>query len=119
VSVEQNPTLVKECKKESPVSHGETVDAREGGNLRRSGSGNRDVVPPPREESMLTFTSQPVQSLPTLLAQSFRLDAPLHKVLQKLPDPSPTLARVEHEPRTSLALPSPVFPERPALMHET
>jgi len=68
---------------------------------------------------MPTLTSQPVQSLPTLVTQSFRLDAPLHKLLQKLPDPSPTLARAEHEPRTSLALPSPVFPQHLPLMHET
>jgi hypothetical protein len=55
-------------------------------------------------------------SLPTLPAQRFRLDVPLHELLQK--DPSPTPARAEHEPRTSLALPSPVFPQHPALLHE-
>src|SRR5260370_608005 len=67
---------------------------------------------------MASLTSQPVQSLPTLPTQPFRLDVPLHNLLQKPPDPSPPLARVEHEPGTSLALPSPVFPQHPALMHE-
>src|SRR5438105_3594674 len=67
---------------------------------------------------MASSTSQPVQSLPTLPTQPFRLDVPLHNLLQKPPDPSPPLARVEHEPGTSLALPSPVFPQHPALMHE-
>src|SRR5207302_963409 len=67
---------------------------------------------------MASSTSQPVQSLPTLPTQPFRLDVPLHNLLQRPPDPSPPLARVEHEPRTSLALPSPVFPQHPALMHE-
>ena len=61
---------------------------------------------------------QPIQSLPTLPTQPFRLDVPLHNLLQRPPDPSPPLARVEHEPRTALALPSPVFPQHPALMHE-
>src|SRR5258706_3709789 len=67
---------------------------------------------------MATSTSQPLQSLPTLPTQPFRLDVPLHNLLQKPPDPSPPLARVEHDPRTALALPSPVFPQYPALMHE-
>src|SRR5205807_3505007 len=69
-------------------------------------------------EFMATSTSQPIQSLPTLPTQPFRLDVPLHNLLQKPPDPSPPPARVEHEPGTSLALPSPVFPQHPALMHE-
>jgi hypothetical protein len=41
---------------------------------------------------------------------------PLHNLLQR--DPSPTLARVEHQPRTSLVLPSPVFPQHLALLHK-
>src|SRR5260221_12685423 len=69
-------------------------------------------------EFMATSTSQSIQSLPTLPTQPFRLDVPLHNLLQRPPDPSPPLARVEDEPGTSLALPSPVFPQHPALMHE-
>jgi hypothetical protein len=65
---------------------------------------------------MSSSTSPSVPSSPTLPTQSFRLDVPLHNLLQK--DPSPTLARVEHQPRTSLALPSPVFPRYPALLHK-
>jgi len=67
---------------------------------------------------MANSISQPVQSLPTLPTQPFRLDVPLHNLLQRPLDPSPPLAMVEHEPRTSLALPSPVFPQHPALIHE-
>ena len=67
---------------------------------------------------MASSTSQPVQSLPTLPTQPFRLDVPLHNLLQRPPDPSPQLAKVEQQPRTSLALPSPVFPQHPALIHE-
>jgi hypothetical protein len=67
---------------------------------------------------MASSASQPVQSLPTLPTQPFRLDVPLHNLLQRPPDPSPTLASVEHEPATALALPSPVSPQHPALMHE-
>jgi hypothetical protein len=65
---------------------------------------------------MFSSTSPSVPSSPTLPTQSFRLDVPLHNLLQK--DPSPTLARVEHQPRTSLVLPSPVFPQYPALLHK-
>jgi hypothetical protein len=65
---------------------------------------------------MSSSTSPSVPSSPTLPTQSFHLDVPLHNLLQK--DPSPTLARVEHQPRTSLALPSPVFPQHPALLHK-
>ena len=67
---------------------------------------------------MASSASQPVQSLPTLPTQPFRLDVPLHNLLQKPPEASPPLAKVEHEPRTARALPSPVFPQHPALMHE-
>jgi hypothetical protein len=65
---------------------------------------------------MSTSTPPSGPSLPTLPAQRFRLDVPLHQLLQK--DPSSTPARAEHEPRTWLALPSPVFPQHPALLHE-
>ena len=64
---------------------------------------------------MSTSTPQPVQTLPTLPAQPFRLDVPLHDLLQKPPD-HPTLARAKHEPQTSFALPSPVFPQHPMLL---
>jgi pyruvate-formate lyase-activating enzyme len=70
-----------------------------------------------RGESMSTSTPQPVQTLPTLPAQPFRLDVPLHDLLQR-PAEAPAPARVEHESRASLALPSPVFPQHPALLHE-
>ena len=66
---------------------------------------------------MSSSTSQPIQSLLTLPSQPFRLDVPLDDLLQKPPEPSP-LARVEHQPRISLALPSPVFPQHPELLHE-
>jgi hypothetical protein len=66
---------------------------------------------------MSSSTSQPLQSLPTLPAQPFRLDVPLHNLLQR-PAESPSPARVEHGSRTSLALPSPVFPQPPALLHD-
>ena len=61
---------------------------------------------------MSTSTPHPVQTLPTLPAQPFRLDVPLHDLLQKPSDHS-SLARAEHEPQTSLSLPSPVFPQHP------
>ncbi len=70
---------------------------------------------------MSSSTQQPLQILPTLPAQPFRLDVPLHDLLQKRPDhptDHPTLARAEREPQNSLALPSPVFPQHPALLHE-
>ncbi len=44
-------------------------------------------------------------------------DVPLHDLLQKRPD-HPTLERAEREPQNSLTLPSPVFPQHPALFHE-
>jgi hypothetical protein len=58
---------------------------------------------------MPTLTSQPVQLLPTLVTQSFRLDAPLHKLLQKLPEPSPTLARRSTSPELHLLCPRQSF----------
>jgi len=66
---------------------------------------------------MSSSTQQPVQALPTLPAQPFRLDVPLHDLLQKPPD-HPTLARAERETQPPLTLPSPAFPQHPALMHE-
>jgi hypothetical protein len=66
---------------------------------------------------MSTSTSPTGSALPTLPVQAFRLDVPLHDLLQK--DPHPPLARVEHDPRTSLALPSPVIPQHPELLHES
>src|SRR5262249_32956159 len=68
-------------------------------------------------DSMSTSTRNSVQTLPTLPAQPFRLDVPLHSLLQN-PSESPTQARDEHKPLTSLVLPSPVFPQQPALLHE-
>jgi len=67
---------------------------------------------------MSTSTPQPVQTLPTLPAQPFRLNVPLHDLLQRPAEPPHNPARVEHESRTSLALPSPVFPQHPALLHK-
>ena len=66
---------------------------------------------------MSSSTQQPAPTLPTLPAQPFRLDVPLHDLLQKPPD-HPSLARAEGETKPSLTLPSPVFPQHPALMHE-
>ena len=66
---------------------------------------------------MSSSTQQPVQTLPTLPARPFRLDVPLHDLLQKPPD-HPSLVRAEREPQNSLTLPSPAFPQHPALMHE-
>jgi hypothetical protein len=45
------------------------------------------------------------------------MDVPLHDLLQRSPDPSPTLAGAKNANRTSLGLPSPVFPRHPALSH--
>src|SRR5215475_9729575 len=67
---------------------------------------------------MSTSTRTPVQTLPILAAQSFRPDVPPHSLLQN-PSGSPTPAKDEHKPRTSLVLPSPVLPQQPALLHET
>src|SRR5258708_38030679 len=66
---------------------------------------------------MSTSTRTPVQTLPTLAAQPFRLDVPLHSLLQNPSEP-PTPAMDEHKLRKSLVLPSPVFPQQPALLHE-
>jgi hypothetical protein len=63
---------------------------------------------------MSTSIQQPVQTLPTMPVQPFRLDLPLHDLLQKAPIP-PTLARAGDEPENSLSLPSPIFPQQPAL----
>jgi hypothetical protein len=63
---------------------------------------------------MSTSTPPPVQSLPAVPAQPFRLDVPLHNFLQQRPNSSPP-ARAEHDP---LALPSPAFPLHPELLHE-
>src|SRR5690348_13881072 len=53
------------------------------------------------------------QSLPTVPAQPFRLDVPLHNLLQEpARRPSPVAAS---EPA---ALPVPVFPQHPELVHE-
>jgi hypothetical protein len=62
-------------------------------------------------------TQQESQSLPTRTTQPFRLDVPLHNLLQ-LPASSSPLAGVAREPRTSLVLPSPVFPQHPTLLHQ-
>ena len=70
---------------------------------------------------MPSSTQQPVQTLPTLPAQPFRLDVPLHDLLQKPPDhptDHPTLVRAERNTQSPLTLPSPVFPQHPTLMHE-
>jgi len=64
---------------------------------------------------MSTSTPPPLQSLPTVPAQPFRLDVPLHNLLQQPPSSS-LPARVEHDP---LALPSPAFPLHHELLHES
>jgi hypothetical protein len=64
---------------------------------------------------MSTSTRQPYQSLPTLLALSFRQGVPLHELLRKPPNTSP-LARADHQTRISLALPPPAFRQHLALL---
>src|SRR5271165_5523727 len=73
-----------------------------------------DMHCPARGESMSTSPHQPGQTLtPTLPSQSFRLDVPLHDLLQKGQEPSgpevngPKLL----ETRVPLTLPTPVFPQ--------
>ena len=66
---------------------------------------------------MSSSPQQPVNTLPTLPDQPFRLDVPLHDLLQKGQEPSksndngPKLL----ENRVPLALPTPVFPQHPEL----
>jgi hypothetical protein len=66
---------------------------------------------------MSTSTPQSDQSLPTLPAQPFRLDMPLHDLLQK-PPVSPTPSGTEPEAQTSLALPLPAFPQHRGLVRK-
>ena len=66
---------------------------------------------------MSISTPPEIQSLPTLPAQPYRLDVPLHDLLKK-PPASPKPAGAEKEFRISLPLPSPVFPQHPELLHE-
>jgi hypothetical protein len=61
--------------------------------------------------------STPQPTLPSLLAQSSRLDVPLHALLQK-PPVSPTPSGTELEARTSLALSLPAFPHRLKLVRQ-
>jgi hypothetical protein len=66
---------------------------------------------------MSSSPHQPVQTLPTLPAQPFRLDVPLHDLLRKPPD-HPSVARAERETQPPLTLPSPTLPQHPAPIHE-
>ena len=53
------------------------------------------------------------QVLPTVPTQPFRLDVPLHNLLQQPPErPSPDYSK------DPVALPDPVFPQHPELLHE-
>jgi hypothetical protein len=61
--------------------------------------------------------STPQPMLPSLLAQSSRLDVRLHELLQK-PPVSPTPSGTEVEARTSFALSLPAFPHRLKLVHQ-
>ena len=53
------------------------------------------------------------QALPTVPTQPFRLDVPLHNLLLQ-PSHKPVL----DPPKESAALPEPVFPQHPELLHE-
>ena len=63
----------------------------------------------------------PNHNFPTIPTQPFRLDVPLHDLLQTSSQ-EPALRPVpQPEPRSSrelLALPTPVFPQHPGLLHE-
>jgi hypothetical protein len=57
--------------------------------------------------------SEMQQPLPTIPSSAFRLDVPLHSLLQQLPEkPS------RDSSRQLKTLPTPVFPQHPELMHD-
>jgi MoaA/NifB/PqqE/SkfB family radical SAM enzyme len=61
----------------------------------------------------------PQQNLPTIPLQPFRIDVPLHKLLQNAPDlPVHLIAEKEKDPKDQLSLPTPAFPQYPELLHE-
>jgi len=61
----------------------------------------------------------PQQNLPTIPVQPFRIDVPLHKLLQNAPDlPVHLIAEKEKAAKDQLTLPTPVFPQHPELIHE-
>lgn len=61
----------------------------------------------------------PQQNLPTIPVQPFRIDVPLHKLLQNAPDlPVHLIAEKERDIQEQLSLPTPVFPQHPELVHE-
>ena len=64
---------------------------------------------------MASLTSQPVQSLPTLPTQPFRLDVPLHNLLQRPPDPSPRWRRWSTSPELHSLCPRQSFRSTPLL----
>ena len=53
------------------------------------------------------------QSLPTIPSYPFRLDVPLHKLLQEPPEERSPVPSKDQK-----ALPAPVFPQHPELLHE-
>ena len=59
----------------------------------------------------------PQQNLPTIPIQPFRIDVPLHKLLQGDPD-LPVHLIPAKERKEELSLPTPVFPQHPELIHE-
>ncbi len=59
----------------------------------------------------------PQQNLPTIPLQPFRVDVPLHQLLQKAPE-EPVHLRPAKPSAEELSLPTPVFPEQPELLHE-
>jgi MoaA/NifB/PqqE/SkfB family radical SAM enzyme len=59
---------------------------------------------------MSTYEQPPLPTVPT---QPFRLDVPLHTLLQQ-PSPRPLVESAEE----TVALPVPVFPQHPELLHE-
>ena len=53
------------------------------------------------------------QSLPTVPSYPFRLDVPLHELLQKPPEERSPVPSKDHK-----ILPTPVFPQHPELLHD-
>ena len=66
---------------------------------------------------MSTSTPGPASSLPTLPVHPFRLDVPLHDLLQNSSHGAAPL-EPEQDAQERPGLPTPVFPQHPELVHE-
>ena len=64
---------------------------------------------------MSTSTQTPVQTLPTLPSQPFRLDVPLHELLHQ---PSRAVLPLPSTLRQAQTLPNALFPQYPELFHD-